>query len=66
MKELKRVCIYPKDVMRITGKSERYSRRLLSRIRNHFSKTEHQFITVGEFAAYTGIDQTIIEDFLRD
>jgi hypothetical protein len=66
MKEVKRVCIYPKDIMRITGKSERYSRRLLTRIKNHFSKSDHQFITVSEFSSYTGIDESVIKDFLND
>jgi hypothetical protein len=66
MKEVKRVCIYPKDIMRITGKSERYSRRLLTRIKNHFSKSDHQFITVSEFSSYTGIDEAVIKDFLND
>ena len=66
MNDVKRICIYPKDIMRITGKSERYSRRLLTKIKTHLSKSIHQFVTVSEFSSYTGIDSTIIKEYLRD
>lgn len=66
MGETKRVCIYPKDIMRITGKSERYSRRLLNRIKKHLNKSSHQFVTVSELAVFTGIDQLTIEQSLVD
>jgi hypothetical protein len=64
MKEVKRVCIYPKDIMRITGKSERFSRRLLDTIKKHYNKSAHQFVTTIEFSTYTGIDLLIIEGYL--
>lgn len=51
-----RLCIYPKDVQRITGKSERYGRMLLQKIKEYFQKEEHQFITVEEFCRYTGLN----------
>ena len=50
-----RIIIYPKDVQRITGKSERYGRLLLKRIKDHLGKEDHQFVTVDEFSCYTGI-----------
>jgi hypothetical protein len=53
--EQKRVCIYPKDVQRITGRSNSYARILLRQIRKDLNKQEHQFITVDEFCAYTGL-----------
>ncbi|MDD4199636.1 MAG: hypothetical protein PHZ12_09585 [Paludibacter sp.] len=53
--EAKRICIYPKDVQRITGKSERYGRNLLSQIKEHYQKQEHQFVSVEEFCQYTGL-----------
>jgi len=46
--EVKRICIYPKDVQRITGKSERYGRSLLAQIRNHYQKQEHQFVSIDD------------------
>jgi hypothetical protein len=61
-----RACIYPKDVMRITGKSERYARKFLNEIKKHFEKPSHQFVTVREFSSYTGIDISTIETYLID
>lgn len=53
--EQKRVCIYPKDVQRITGKSYRTARLLLLDIKKRLNKQEHQFITIEEFCTYTGL-----------
>jgi hypothetical protein len=53
--EAKRICIYPKDVQRITGKSERYGRTLLAQIKGYYQKQEHQFVSVEEFCQYTGL-----------
>jgi len=53
--EQTRLCIYPKDVQRITGKTERYSRMLLKKIKDHFNKEDHQVITVEEFCQYMGL-----------
>jgi len=58
--EQKRVCIYPKDVQRITGKSYSSSRILLLEIRKHLKKQEHQFITIDEFCAYTGLKTELV------
>ncbi|TCN61621.1 hypothetical protein [Acetobacteroides hydrogenigenes] len=60
-----RVVIYPKDIQLITGKSERYGRMLLSKIRRAYQKDEHQFITVHEFASFTGIPEDAIEPYLK-
>lgn len=51
-----RLCIYPKDIMCITGKSERYGRKLLEKIKEKNSKEEHHFVTIKEFCSYTGLD----------
>jgi hypothetical protein len=40
---------YPKDVQRITGKSERWGCMLLLKIREVLNKEEHQFITIEGF-----------------
>ena len=61
-----RLCIFPKDVQRITGKSERYGRMLLQKIKAHLKKEEHQFITIEEFCQYTGINKEIIIPYLVD
>ncbi|MDB3907431.1 hypothetical protein N9355_08155 [Crocinitomicaceae bacterium] len=58
---MKRVVIYPKDIMIITGKSERYSRYLIKRIKDHFKKDDHQVVSIEEFCTYMGLDQELVE-----
>lgn len=60
-----RVVIYPKDIQLITGKSERYGRMLLRKIRIANQKTEHQFITISEFCNFTGISKAEIENLIK-
>ena len=64
--KLSRVCIYPKDVQRITGKSEKSGQRLLKKIRKELGKEDHQFITKDEFATYSGISNEVIAEYLMD
>ena len=59
-----RACIYPKDIQCITGRSERYGRKLLNEIKLHFGKEQHQFITTEEFAEYSGIKLEIVQEYL--
>ncbi len=61
---MKRVVIYPKDIMIITGKSERYSRYLIQRIKKHLGKEEHQVISIQEFCEYMGLELTDIDPLL--
>jgi ATP:corrinoid adenosyltransferase len=61
---LKRACIYPKDVQRITGKSYRQSLRILQQIRNVLRKEKHQIVTVDEFCSFMGFDNTKVEELL--
>jgi hypothetical protein len=62
--ETVRLCVYPKDVQRITGKSERYSRMLLQKIKDTLSKQEHQFISVEDFCNYTGLKMEQVQPLL--
>ncbi len=62
----KRICIYPKDIQMITGRSERYGRKVLQRIRQHLLKEEHHLVTVLEFCAFTGIAKEEVEKFIKD
>lgn len=61
-----RVCIYPKDIQCITGRSESFGRKLIRQIKQHFDKQPHQFITAKEFSEYSGIDQEIIDEYLQN
>jgi hypothetical protein len=61
-----RIIIYPKDVQRITGKSAKYGRSLLNKIRKSNAKKRDQFISISEFAAFTGLSVDEIASFLKD
>ncbi|MEY4963823.1 MAG: hypothetical protein RLZZ323_1142 [Bacteroidota bacterium] len=52
---IKRVCIYPKDIQRITGKSYRQSTRLMQKIKRDLNKLDNEFLTIDEFCNYSGI-----------
>ena len=63
---MNRICIYPKDIQRITGKSERYGRNLIQKLRNSLGKQSHQFITIKEFSDFSGIELDIINKYITD
>ena len=60
----KRIIIYPKDIQRITGKSERYGRYMIQRIKRDLQKDDHHLVTVHEFAQFTGIDLDLVREFI--
>ena len=62
--KVERITIYPKDIQRITGKSERYGRMLIRRIKSNLKKQEHQFVTIDEFCTYTGLKQENVMEHL--
>ena len=59
-----RICIYPKDIQLITGRSERYSRKLLKDIRIQLGKKDHQFISIQEFCDFVGLERGEVEGVL--
>ena len=63
---LTRVCIYSKDIQRITGKSDRYSRALICKIKASLNKPNHQIITVREFCTYMGIPYESVQEIIKD
>ena len=52
----KRVCIYPKDIQRITGKSYRQSTRILNEIRKSLRKSKNSLVSIEEFCLHTGLN----------
>lgn len=62
---MERLCIYPKDVQVVTGRSERYGRKLISQIKKKFSKESHQLVSVEEFCNYTGLERESVVKQLR-
>ena len=62
--ENKRLCIYPKDIQRITGKSYRQSVRLLQTIRTKLNKLENEFVSIEEFCQYTSLKYEQVEPLI--
>ena len=60
-----RVVIYPKDIMIITGKSERYSRYLIQRIKKHLNKEDHQLVSITEFCNYMGLEREEVDNCIH-
>lgn len=61
---MKRLVIHTKDVMIITGKSERYSRYQIKKIKEEIHKQEHQYLTIREFCEYLGLSPDEVEEVL--
>ena len=61
---MERLCIYPKDIQIVTGKSERYGRRLIRKIKEKFSKERHQLVTLDEFCVYMGFEVSKVKQLL--
>lgn len=57
---MERICVFPKDVSRITGLGDRYAQKLVQEIKINLNKKKHQFITKQELADYLGIDGNLI------
>jgi len=57
---MKRGCIYPKDVSQLTGKSVAQSQRVVKNLKLLLNKRKDQFITLQEYADYSGIDLELI------
>jgi hypothetical protein len=58
-----RVVVYTKDVSNITGLGPRAARKLCS-IRKQLNKPRTCFITIEEFAAFTGIREDLVRSSL--
>ena len=57
-----RLCIYPKDIQILTGKSERYGRYLIKEIKESLHKHPCQMVTIEEFRRYMGLPlETVVK-----
>ncbi len=62
---MQRLCVYPKDIMVITGRSDRYGRDLIKKIKTYYNKQPHQVVTVEEFCQYMGLQPEAVVKQLR-
>lgn len=58
---MRRICIYPKDIARITGKSYRQSLRTYNTIKKVRGKQPHQLLSTEEVCEYLGLDKEQIK-----
>ncbi len=56
--------IYTKDIQRIIGKSDSYSRKILRAIRKELGKQKHQPISVREFCNYMNLQESEVIKFI--
>ena len=60
-----RIIVYTKDIVNITGRSERTARRILSTIRKENNKPQSSLVSMQEFCEYMCLKEEIIMPFLK-
>lgn len=60
----KRICIYPKDIEIVTGKSYRQSTRMLTAMKAKLNKSEDQMVSIEEFCQYIGLKREEVEPLI--
>jgi hypothetical protein len=60
----KRICIYAKDIQILTGKSERYARKVISQVRKFYTKDKSQLLTIKEFCDFMHLDEYEVRNSL--
>lgn len=62
---MNRICIYPKDIQIITGKSERQCRNIINNIKRLNNKQKHQSVSIGEFCLFQGLKIEEVQKFIK-
>ena len=62
---MSRICIYPKDVQVVTGKSERYGRTIIKGIKERLNKEAHQLVTIDEFCDFMGFEISKVQGLIK-
>lgn len=62
---MSRICIYPKDVQVVTGKSERYGRTIINKIKERLNKEAHQLVTIDEFCDFMGFEISKVQELIK-
>lgn len=60
-----RIVIYAKDIVKITGRSERTARKMLQQIRESNGKRRGDLVSVEEFCRYSGLKEESIHQFMK-
>jgi hypothetical protein len=64
--ELTRMVIYTKDIQRITGRTNRYARKVMFNIKMSYGKQKHQLVSVTELCEYMGLKTEEVVRYLED
>ena len=62
---MERITIFPKDISIILGRSERYGRDVIQKIKKQTCKSEHQFVTINEFCDYCGLNYEQVKGMIN-
>ncbi|SRX55785.1 hypothetical protein [Aequorivita sp. CIP111184] len=62
---MNRICVYPKDVQLVTGKSERYGRMIIKKIKENLNKEAHQLVTIDEFCTFMGLEISKVKGLIK-
>ncbi len=63
---LVRICVYAKDIQKMTGKGQSYARRLIQKIREASGKEVGDHVTVSDFCRYTKMREEEVRLFLEN
>ena len=59
-----RLVIYPQDIQRITGRSERYAQTIICLIKKRLGREKHQQVTREEFCEFLGLNPADVDGYL--
>ncbi|QRM87798.1 hypothetical protein FG167_00710 [Lacinutrix sp. WUR7] len=62
---MKQICIYPKEVAILLGKSLTTAQTLVRTIKDVHGKDKHQALTIREFCAYMGLPYTDVFNMIN-
>ena len=54
---MKRIVIYPSDIILLTDKSESYARKEIQNLKKVLNKEPHQKVTIREYCIYYGFNE---------
>jgi thymidine kinase len=62
---MERIAIFPKDISIILGRSERYGRDLIVKIKKKNNKLDYQVVTIDEFCTFSGLNYEEVKNMIN-
>lgn len=63
---MNRICIYPKDIMVLTGKGESTCRRIIRTIKEKLHKEKYQLVSIKEFCDYMKLEYVDVFNMINN